>query len=70
MDAVYKYVFKLCRKKLTPGYIISISIFAFIYMNCTGKIVQVGSWKVGNFITGKIEEKNFEWRGGGCGPHG
>ena len=32
----------------------------FIYMNRTGKIVQVGLWKVGNFINGKIEEKKFE----------
>ena len=32
----------------------------FISMNCTGKIVQVGLWKVGNFINGKIEEKKFE----------
>ena len=43
MDAV------LCRKQETPDYIISISIFALIYMN----------WKVGNFINGKIEEKKF-----------
>ena len=28
-------------------------------MNCTGKMVRVGSWKVGNFINGKIEEKSL-----------
>ena len=30
-----------------------------MYMNCTGKMVRVGSWKVGNFIYGKIEEKSL-----------
>ena len=31
-----------------------------MYMNWTGKMVLVCSWKVGNFINGKIEEKNFK----------
>ena len=29
----------------------------FTYVNCTDKIVEVGSWKVENFINGKIKEK-------------
>ena len=37
-------------------------------MNCTGKIVQGASWKVGNFIYGKIEEKSLSR--GGFGTHG
>ena len=38
MDAVFLIYFKLCIKQQTPDYIISISIFAFIYMNFTGKM--------------------------------
>ena len=60
MDAVFFNIFLNCVESSKLHYIISISIFAFIYMNCTGKMAVVGSWKVGNFINGKIEEKKFE----------
>ena len=44
MDAV------LCRKQLTPDYIISISIFAFIYMNCAGKMVRIARGRLGHTV--------------------
>ena len=50
----------LCRKQLTPDYIISISIFAFIYMNCTGKMDRIARGRLGILSMVKIKEKKFE----------
>ena len=47
---------------------IFISIFAFIYMNCTGKMVRVGSWKVGNLTMVKLKKKSL--RRGSFRTHG
>ena len=68
MDAVFLICFESGKLLITSLIMISISIFAFIYMNCTGDILRVGSWKVGKLINGRIEEKKFEM--GGFGTHG
>ena len=53
MDAV------LCRKQKTPDYIISISIFAFIYMNCTGKMVRIARRRLGILSMVKLKKKSL-----------
>ena len=49
-----------CVESSKPDYIISISIFAFIYMNCTGKMVRIACGRLGILSMVKIEEKKFE----------
>ena len=53
MDAV------LCRKQLTPDYIIYISFFAFTYMNCTGKMVRIARGRLGILSLVKLKKKSL-----------